>query len=402
MTVNSTPQTADPAVSRPVSKSLVPLLTGGMGLSMLVLYTIGALGPSIIDDLGISRSRLGLLPAVAFGTATVLSLYAGHLTDLVGGRRAFIVLTALIGADFALLAAGHGYPMLLVALVLAGVPQALANPSTNKLIAAHLPPQRRALAIGIKQSGAPLAALIAGLSLPALAHALSWRTAILLVVPIALLASVAAAATLPRDQAPTGPRVLSLPAAPNAATRWLMAYSLCVGCGLASLSTYLPLYAHQRLGMGEQQAGALISAIGLSGIITRVLWARFSSRLSDIPSSLLVLAVAALGFAVLIPAATHGTWLVWIGALGLGGSAAAANAVSMIAVTKGRGFGQTGHASALVSMGFFAGFVAGPIAFGLLADGRAGFGGGWTLVCAVFLAALLCARAGRVTLRASA
>ncbi|GAA3155520.1 hypothetical protein GCM10010521_49260 [Streptomyces rameus] len=383
-------------------RALVPVLTGGMGLSMLVLYAIGSLGPYIVDDLGISRSGVGFLPAVAFGTATVMSLYAGHLTDLLGGRRVFIALLAVISADFALLASSHTYALLLVALALAGLPQSLANPSTNRLIAAHVAPARRALTIGVKQSGPPVAALLAGVALPALAGALSWRSAVALVVPVALVTALLAFAVLPRDPAPTERLRFGLPQPPNAATRWLMAYSLFIGCGLASLNTYLPLYAHQRLAMGAGEAGALISAIGVAGITTRVLWARFSARLSDIPSSLFGFAVAAAASAVLIPAATHGTWLAWAGALGLGGCAAAGNAVSMVAVTRGSGFGRTGHASALVSMGFFGGFALGPIVFGLLADGSAGFGGAWTFVVAVFVLALISARAGRRTLRAAA
>lgn len=400
MTLSSTK--AGPGSTARAPRALVPILTGGMGLSMLALYTTGALGPFIVADLGISRSGVGLLPAVAFGTATVVSLYAGHLTDLLGGRRAFLTLLTLMSADFALLAAGHTYALLLAALALAGLPQALANPSTNRLIAAHVPPPRRALAIGIKQSGVPMAALLAGLVLPTVAGALSWRAAAALVIPVALATAVLALVALPRDPAPTEPIRFGLPQPPNAATRWLMAYSLFIGCGLASLSTYLPLYAHQRLAMGESEAGALISAIGVSGIATRILWARFSGRLTDIPASLLGFAAASAACTALIPAATHGTWLVWAGALGLGGSAAAANAVSMVAVTRGSGYGRTGHASALVSMGFFGGFVVGPITFGLLADRSPGFAGAWAFVGAAFVLALTSAFAGRRTLRAAA
>ena len=391
-----TTNAAQPAGDRPGDspRTLLPLLTSGMALSMLVLYAIGSLGPFIIDDLHISKSQLGLLTAVAFGTATVVSLYAGHLTDVIGGRRALVALLALIAVDFGLLAATRTYWFLLGALVLAGLPQALANPSTNKLIATHLPAERRAGAVGIKQSGVQLGAFAAGLLLPTLARALSWRGALALVVPVAVVAA-ALAAVLPRDASTGQARRLTLPGVPNTATRWLMAYSLCIGSGLAALNTYLPLYAHQRLGMGDQAAGALIAALGVSGIFARILWARFSDRLANLSASLAVLAIAAVCFAVLVPSASSAHWLIWIGAIGLGGSAVAANAVSMVAVVKGRGFGSTGHASALVSMGFFAGFVVGPLSFGFLVDTRGGYRVGWTMVAAVFAIAVLCAVGGR-------
>lgn len=391
---------AAPVGAPPVPRLLVPLLAGGMGLSMLVLYAIGSLAPLIADDLHASREQIGLLTAVAFGTATLLSVIAGHIVDLAGGRRAFIVLTAAVAVQFALLASARSYWFLLAMMVFAGVPQSLANPSTNKLLVSHVPAQRRAFAVGIKQAGVPLAAFVAGLTLPSIAHATSWRIALALVIPLALIA-MSAAVFLPRDFAAPSDKRWSLPGLPNVATRWLMAYSLCIGAGLSALNTYLALYAHQSLGMGAKSAGALVSAIGISGIASRLLWGRYGDRLAEVPVSLLILAVAAIASAVLVPAAEAASWLVWIGALGLGGSAAAANAVTMVAVTKGRGFGKTGHASALVSMGFFSGFVVGPVSFGLLTDGFNTYTAGWGLVVAMFVIAAVLALAGRRAVRAS-
>lgn len=377
---------------KPPPPGLLTLTTTSMGLSMFVLFALGALGPALLADLGISRSQLGSLPAVAFGTAGLLSLFSGHLTDLMGGRRLLLVLLTAVACAFTVLALAGGYGPLLAGLVLAGAAQACANPATNHLIATHLPPPRRAAAIGVKQSGVQFGAFAAGLLMPSLAAATSWRTALALVVPVALATAAAAALLLPRDQPRehTG-KTLTLPARPNRAARWLVVYSLGVGTGLAALNTYLPLYAHEELGLGARASGALIAAVGVAGIAARMLWTRVSGRLADIGVPLLVLAAAAVCFLLLLPAAGLLTPLVWIGAVGLGGSAVAANAVSMVAVVRGTAFGATGHASALVSMGFFGGFVVGPLGFGLIADGPAGYLGGWTLAGGAFLMSVLSA-----------
>ncbi|KNB50886.1 hypothetical protein AC230_20245 [Streptomyces caatingaensis] len=364
---------------------MLPLVTTSMGLSMFVLYAVGALGPTLLADLGISRSQLGSLTAVAFGTASLLSLVSGHLADVVGGRRALLALLLTVALAFAVLALGDGYGWLLAGLVLAGVAQAFANPATNRLIAAHLPPERRAAAIGVKQSGVQLGAFAAGALVPSLAGATSWRVTLALVVPVALATAVPAL-LLPRERpAAPGPSGRILPKPPGAAARWLILYSLGIGTGLAALNTYLPLYAHEELGMGERVSGTLIAAIGVAGILARVMWTRMSGRLSDIGVPLIVLAAAAAAFLALVPAATALPPLVWPAAIGLGGSAVAANAVSMVAVVRSPAFGATGHASALVSMGFFGGFVLGPLGFGLLADTSAGYTGGWALAGAAFL-----------------
>ncbi|GAA0922852.1 hypothetical protein [Streptomyces thermoalcalitolerans] len=161
--------------------------------------------------------------------------------------------------------------------------------------------------------------------MPSLAAATSWRT------------------TLARPRRPRRPghRRSSRPAAaprpapgahrqnphaararPNRAARRLIVYSLGVGTGLAALNTYLPLHAHEELGLGERASGALIAAVG---------------------------------------------------------------------VVRGTAFGATGHASALVSMGFFGGFVVGPLGFGLIADSPAGYLGGWALAGGAFLMSVLSA-----------
>ncbi|PJE94185.1 MFS transporter [Streptomyces carminius] len=388
MAARPAPRTDDRVPEAPAG--LLPLLTAGMGLAMFVLFALGALGPWLLGELEISRSQLGTLTASAFGTASVLSLCTGHLTDLLGGRRTLTALLVAVAAAFTVLSLGGGYGRLLLAVVLAGTAQAFANPATNRLIAVHLPPPRRAAAVGVKQSGVQIGAFAAGLLLPPLAAALSWRTALALVVPVALAAAVLAL-RLPPDHPPAERRTGGLlPAAPNAPARRLIGYSFGVGTGLAALNTYLPLYAHEELGMGERASGGLIAALGVAGIAARVLWTRHSGRVADVSGPLLVLAGASVCLVPLLPAATALTPLVWLGAVGLGGTAVAANAVSMVAVVRSPVFGATGHASALVSTGFFGGFVAGPLAFGLLADGPGGYPAGWGLVGAAFLASVLC------------
>ncbi|WP_158239041.1 MFS transporter [Streptomyces barkulensis] len=369
---------------------MVPLLATGMGLAMFVLFALGALGPSLLGELGIPRSLLGALTALAFGAASVLSLCTGHITDLMGGRRTLVGLLATVAAAFALLALGGDLVRLLLALLLAGIAQAFVNPATNRLIADHLPPERQAAAVGVKQSGVQIGAFAAGLLLPTLAAALSWRAALALVVPVALSAALLAL-RLPADRPPAERRTGGfLPGKPNAAARRLIVYSFGVGTGLASLNTYLPLYAHQELGMGERASGALIAVLGVAGIAARVLWARLGGRFADISVPLSVLAGAAACFVALMPAAGVLTPLVWAGAVGLGGSAVAANAVSMVAVVRSPRFGPTGHASALVSAGFFGGFAFGPLAFGALVDGTGGYGAGWAMIGAAFLVSVLC------------
>lgn len=202
----------------PGGRSLTVLLTTAMAFSMLQLFVIGALGPRLVGELGISRTVLGLTTTAGFGAAAVLSPMAGRLVDRVGPRRCLVALLLLTAASLALIGAVPGASVLLLAVALGGVPQALANPATNKVILAAVPAERRAAVTGWKQSGVQCGAFVAGLPLSLLAAGVGWRGAVWSAAAAAAVAALWAARALPADRPPatTGPSAAaSSPATPG-------------------------------------------------------------------------------------------------------------------------------------------------------------------------------------------
>lgn len=378
------------------------VLTLAMALPMLVLYAIGALGPQLVTEVGVDRTELGLLPATGFAVAAVLSLWSGRIVDRAGTRGAGAALFAVVAVSFAMMALAGGLGLLVVAVAACGIAQALANPVTNRIIAERVPARARGAVVGIKQSGVQLAALVAGVGLPPVAAVWGWQVAFACVPPVAL-ACLIATLRLPHTVPDTARRPGTaggrpLPAAPGRALGALLALQLCLGAGLAAVTTFVPLYAHQDLGASERHGALVLAGFGVSGVVSRVLWTSVAGRRED-PSGLQLMlallaaiAAGALWLSSVVPAG--GLTLVWAGAIGVGATAVAANAVSMLSVITDRRFGPVGHASALASSGFFAGFVVSPPLAGLLAD-TAGFGATWVLVMGAFLLATGCAAALR-------
>ncbi len=228
--------------SRGAGTGIVVLLTSAMAFSMMQLFLLGALGPRLVGELGMSRTVLGLTTTAGFGLAAALSPVAGRLVDRVGPRRCMVGLLLLSALALALIGAAPGAAVLLVAVALGGVPQALANPATNKVILAAFAPGRRGAVTGFKQSGVQFGAFAAGLPLSLLAAGVGWRGAVWVAAGIAALAGLWAAAVLPPD--PARPRAADRGTAPtrSAVVPRLAGFSLLLGCGIASVNTYLALF----------------------------------------------------------------------------------------------------------------------------------------------------------------
>ncbi|MFD9372612.1 MFS transporter [Streptomyces sp. NPDC060020] len=374
------PAHADGGTGRP----LTALLTCAMAFSMLQLFLLGALGPRLVDELGVSPAVLGLTTTLGFGTAALLSPAGGRIVDRIGPRRSLVVLLVVSAAALALIGAAPGTGALLGAVALGGVPQALANPATNKAIMRVVPPARRGAVTGLKQSGVQLGAFVAGLPLVLLAGGIGWRGAVWTAAGAALLAGGWALRALPDDPAPppAGPRGSLVP---RGMVAWLAAFSLFLGAGIASVNTYLALFGAQRLGMGPTAAGAPVAVLGVAGIAGRIGWSKAArpGRAEWLPGWL---ACGALGAALLLGAALVASPLVWLGAVAVGVFAVSGNAVSMVLVMQRAAPGRAGQDSALVAAGFFGGFALGPPLFGLLA-GSGRYGHGWLLVAVEFAAA---------------
>nr|WP_257001988.1 MFS transporter [Streptomyces sp. WZ.A104] len=361
------------------------LLTCAMAFSMLQLFLLGALGPRLVEALDITPTMLGLTTTVGFGTAAVLSPSGGRMVDRIGPRRSLVLLFLVSALALALTGAAPGAGLLLGAVALGGIPQALANPATNKAILATVEPARRGAVTGLKQSGVQLGAFAAGLPLAALAGGLGWRGAVWTAAGVAVLAGVWALRALPADPSSASAPPASTSYRPRGMVAWLAGFSLFLGAGIASVNTYLALYGVERLGMGPTVAGGLVAVLGAAGILGRIGWSKAArpGRAEWLPG---LLACGAVGAAALLAAGLLAVPLVWAGAVAIGVFAVSGNAVSMVLVMQRAAPGRAGADSALVAAGFFAGFAVGPPLFGLLAEsGR--YGTGWLLVAVEFAAA---------------
>ncbi len=367
------------------------VLVFAMTLPMLILYTISTLGPLLSRDLGFEPVAIGYLVMSSFGLAAVLSLRAGAIVDYIGARTALIVLFCAVAVTFALISMTNAFFSLIMATAICGIAQALSNPVTNLLIAQQIQPEQRARVVGLKQSGVQLAALLAGLVLPAVAFQYGWRIAFGAIVPAAVLFGFAAWFVAPARHVRRNRKLIF--ARPNMLLSRLMVIQFSVGLALSAFVTFLPTFATLQE-MPLAQAGKLIAVFGITGMLSRIMLTPLGDKLSDESYLLFALITIAAGAIMLTMQAEPGHHgYLWAGAIGMGMSAVATNAIAMSMLIRDPAFGQVTEASGYVSFAFFSGFALGPPLYGQLFSQTGSVSLAWNLlICVLGVACVMALR----------
>lgn len=364
------------------------LLAMSMGIGPLVPYILSALAPSIIQDLGLTRTELGTLATIAFAVATLGSSASGGLTDRLGTRRWLFILHGVAGLSLIGVAIAPGFAWLTVAMVLAGVPLAASNPVTNRLLGQQVPVGQRGLLLGIKQSGVQMSQAFAGALLPTVAVYVGWRAASLtglvfvaLALALSWVMSDDRGERLPRSERPRG--------IPHPMVGWLAVFGLLVGMVIQGVNVYLPLYSFEVLGFSETQAGAVAGVIGGVGIPARIVWGRFAEHFRTAVVPMLVVAsVSAVAVVLIWVSGVAGPVWLWAGVLLFSGATLPSTVVMMMAIVRGVDASRTGKASGQVMLGVYGGFMAGPVAFGAVVDLTDDYAVGFTALLACALGAV--------------
>jgi predicted MFS family arabinose efflux permease len=367
-----------------------------MGIGPFAVNAVSALSPTIVPDLGLTRTELGSLATITFLVAAVATSLAGILVDRIEARRMLLGVFGFGGAAAAAMAGAQGLQWLWLGAVLGGLSQAIANPMTNQLIVDRVPRGTQGTMVGVKQSGVQMVQALIGLTLPALALVVTWRGSLLVGVGLMVLGLVAVLTWVPRGDAHGSQRTAGPKAKVGAGVWWLSAYTLTIGMTVQAVIVYSPLYAFERVGVSAALAGLATGVIGVVGMVARIAWSRVAEQRAAPVNTLTLLAALAACGALLVLLGEHvGAWSLWLGLALFAASALAVNAVAMLTVVRGAAGGSTGRATGVVGLGLYLGFTAGPVTFGALVDRTDSYTVGWAVVIGLCLLALVLTRAWR-------
>ncbi|MEM9200104.1 MAG: MFS transporter [Actinomycetota bacterium] len=366
---------------------LAIVLVSTMVASTYTLFALAVLASPIIDDLGVSRTTVGIIGSVNTGLGALTAPLTGRVTDRIGPRRAVLGLLGLSAAAMVLVGLASNVWILLLAYVIGGVPQGGGNPATNALIASTLAPGDRGVMTGIKQSGVTLAVFISGVTMPALAEVWSWQGAYVVFGCLFLGLTGLCWALLPSDVGGPSPGVGTAEGKRAPLPPLIMrlgVYALLMGLASGAIGRFLPLFAEEQLGYSLAVAGFAASLSGLLGMGFRIAAARVAeTRVA--PTTLLVQlsSIGVVSSALLALSVPFGRWLLWPAVVLYALGHTAWNAVANLAVIMNVSQRDAGRASGVIILGFLMGLtIAGP-ATGVIVDATGRYEVAWWLSVAL-------------------
>lgn len=337
---------------------------------VLPVFLTGAMSVQIGRDFRLDAAGIGVVLA---GFAAVSVLFSAPLGARVGrlGITPSLRLSAGLAA-VALLgcALSPGQWWLAGAVAIGGLANALGQTSSNALIAARVPATRFGLAYAVKQSAIPLAILLGGLAVPAIALTVNWRAAFVL----AALGATVAGFLVPSSVHPGAGRAEHPLDPAQRGPVWLLSLGLVAAVIAATSIGAHAAAAAVSIGFDEGTAGLLLAAGGLAGLAVRLAAGIRADHVSGgalTAASALVVA-GAVGWALM---ATGAPTLFVVGLM-------AANAFGwgwpgLIHLAVARRFPEsTAAASGVTQTGVALGLFIGPVLIGVIAV-EAGWGWAW-------------------------
>ncbi|MDE0170255.1 MAG: MFS transporter [bacterium] len=378
---------------------LTTLMLLAMGVSTMASHALGILAGFLIEEFSITRAELGAVIAVSSALAAVVAIPAGRAVDLVGAKRSLLAVFAVSALSFFLYALARNMVVMYAASAIAAVPLSAANSATNKTIALYLPPRRRGIVTGVKQSGVSLALFLSGVALPPVALLLGWRAALGIVGALTVVALVSTGVAVPREperQQGEASEEAVLQLDPGLVALTVFAFLL----GFAnSAVAFIPLYAQEVLLLSPVLAGAAAGLAGFAAVVGRVIWARIADQSGEFERALQWQAAAgAVAFGLILTAPYGvGMWQLAAGALMMGFTTSSWNSVGMLAVISRTGSSRAGSQSGVVMFGFMAGLGIGPPIQGWSVDLAGNYLVLWTmsLVLASIASVIMTARVRR-------
>jgi ACS family hexuronate transporter-like MFS transporter len=382
---------------------ILGLITGMHVMNIFSGRSIIPLAPLLQVDLNLSHFQIGMFTSIYFAGAFFFSFPMGWLVDKIGVYWTMPLGQLIVGFFIICLSMADSFIMICILLFLGGIGHAAINPATAKVVMAWFPLNRRATAMGVKQTGVPIGSALAAAALPAIALSLGWQKAFV-ISGLVSIASVFLSLIIYRKPTYDKKNSTSVHLPPIRVSaifknKDIMLLSvLMIGFLMlqSSLETYIVFYCMDVLKYTLITSGLLLSISQLGAIGGRLFWGPVSDIFMKAKRKSVLMVIGGISSIMCLVFALMPTHMpIWVtGGLVIifGACAIGWNAIYLVFAAELAGRGNEGRAIGISLTIAFIGHLIGAPIFGHLVDSFGSYTPSWLLFsCIMAITTLLIA-----------
>ncbi len=378
-------------------KTRLTILTVVHVVGTLPMVSVMAMAPVIQRDLGLSVTQVGLLVTAYYGAQTVGAFPAGGLVDRLGVGWSLVLAQVILIAGAISLSQASSFAAAFGSCAVLGMGYSLTNPATARGVLEWFPPERRATAMGIKQTGVPIGGVLAAGN-GALVTLLSWQSILWIIAGVTAVSAMLSVRLAERPSWRAGGSFRSVIAHLSEVVRdrnlgLLFAAGGFYNMGQMNFFAYLTLFMREAAQASQPIAGLSLAIAQAASAVGRIGWGVVSDTVFRGKRKTLVIGLC--GAAVILLAAMAAVGLWWGVAVGLMLALALGLTIASFASLMQTLAVETveprlaGSAMGYSLLGTSLGGVIGPPLFGAVVDLTGNFANGWLLTAGLVLTGTL-------------
>ena len=259
--------------------SITLISVGVTSSSFLFINGVAFLIPSLVAARGTPLAEAALLASMPSWGMVVTLVFWGYLTDRLGERIVMTVGSALTGAAAYAASSVHSLVAMGAFLFVGGMAAASSNTAGGGLVSGWFPPDKRGLAMGVRQTAQPLGIALGALVIPELTERNPSAGLMFpaLLCTVSALASAIGIVDPPRKpRAAASDKELRSPYR-GSYTLWrIHAVSALLMMPQAVTVTFMLVWLMNHHGWSAARAGGLVTISQLLGALGRILVGRWS------------------------------------------------------------------------------------------------------------------------------
>jgi len=364
-----------------------------------------ALFPFVREEFVLTRAQVGLYSACFFLGATMVAIFTGELVDKLGAKKSMLLGIGCFQFTMLLHGLFFSYGVLMFLAFIAGVGMSIITPAINKGVFLTTSPEKRAVSMGIVQSGSGFGGIVGASLLPILGGSFGWRMAIQFSAVFALLIGLLVYKFFQeqnknsiilnnresqREKQPSFKNSI-LALFVNKQLLCLCVIGTVLGASFGAVNSHFAIILYEDLNMSLTYAGIGLSIFHIGGIVSRPFWGRVSDRSfeGDRQKVLIMIGlttgVVYLLFSLFFNNLQESLFAVFVFSFLLGCSAWGWTGVYMITIGDLVGDRQIGIATGLSLVFIRIGMLVAPLLFGFIADVKGSYKYSWLLFGVVFI-----------------